>query len=108
MVTVELAVATLAALALLVMMLWGIALVVAQMACVDTASAVARQAARGDEAGVRLAEAGAPAGAQVEVRTRDEVVSVTVRLQARPLAGWLVAVPLHARAQVAREPGGDR
>ena len=59
MVTVELAVATLAALALLLMMLWGIYLVVMQLRCVDTAAAVARQEARGDDAGVRLAKSDA-------------------------------------------------
>lgn len=108
MVTVELAVATLAALALLLMMLWGIYLVVMQLRCVDTAAAVARQAARGDDAGVRLARSSAPPDARVVVSTRAEVVTVTVRLNARPLADWLVAVPLRAQAQVAQEPGGDQ
>ena len=50
MVTAELAVATLAALAMLTMMCWGVYLVVIQLRCTDTAAAVARQVARGDKA----------------------------------------------------------
>ena len=51
MVTAELAVTTLTAFTLLIVMCWGIYLVVLQVRCIDTASAVARQAARGDDAG---------------------------------------------------------
>ena len=107
MVTAELAVATLAALALLAMLVWAIFLVVVELRCVDTAAAVARQAARRDAAGVRLAEQAAPAGASVTTTTRAGVVTVTVRVRARPLVEGLPAVPLAARARVAQEPGGD-
>ena len=107
MVTAELAVAILAALALLGMMLWGIFLVVVELRCVDTASAVARQAARGDAKGVRMARDAAPAGASVSTSTRAGVVTVTVRVRARPWAEGLPAVPLGAQAGVAKEPGGD-
>lgn len=109
MVTAELAVSTLAALALLTMMCWGIYLVVMQMRCIDTAGEVARQAARGDDVGVRRAEHDAPTGARVQVTTGRQVTSVQVRLAARPFAHWLVAVPLHAEAKVDTEPeGGPR
>lgn len=107
MVTAELAVATLAALALLGTMLWGIFLVVVELTCVDTATAVARQAARGDAQGVRMARAAAPAGASVTTSTRSGVVTVTVRVRARPLVAGLPSVPLGAQARVAKEPGGD-
>jgi hypothetical protein len=106
MVTAELAVTILAALALLVMMCWGIYLIVMQLRCIDTAAAVARQTARGDSAAVRKIKDGAPAGATVVVQQRPSLVTVTVRLSAKPLASWLVAVPLHAEAQVVPEPGG--
>ena len=43
MVTAELAVTTLSAFTLLVMMCWGISLVILQLRCIDTAAAVARQ-----------------------------------------------------------------
>lgn len=107
MVTAELAVATLAALALLGVMLWGIFLVVVELRCVDTATAVARQAARGDAKGVRMARAAAPPGATVTTSTRGGVVTVTVRVRARPLVEGFPAVPLAAQARVAKEPGGD-
>jgi hypothetical protein len=34
------------------------------------------------------------------------VVTVTVKVRARPLGRWLVAVPLEARAEVVPEPSG--
>lgn len=105
MVTAELAVATLAGMAMLVMLCWGIYLVVMQVRCIDVATEVARQAARGDASAVRRAEREAPAGAAVLVRKGRSVTSVEVRLTARPFAAWLVAVPLRAYAEVVPEPG---
>lgn len=104
MVTAELAVSTLAVLAVLTMLCWAIYLVVLQMRCMETAGEVARQAARGDQAAVRRAERDAPAGAHVSVRAGARTTSVSVRVNARPLARWLVVVPLHAEAEVATEP----
>ena len=104
MVTAELAVTILTAFTLLVMMCWGISLVVLQLRCIDTAAAVARQTARGDDAGVAHARSQAPADAKVTVQQRASLVTVTVRVSARPLADWLVTVPLQARASVVREP----
>jgi hypothetical protein len=105
MVTAELAVTTLAAMAVLTMMCWGIYLVVIQLRCVDAAAAVARQAARADGAAVTKAKAGAPSGASIRIDRRPNLVTVTVRVKARPLGRWLVAVPLEARAHVVPEPG---
>jgi hypothetical protein len=105
MVTAELAVATLAALALLTMLCWAIYLVVMQMRCIDTAGEVARQAARKDTAAVQRAKRDAPAGAQVQVTASRSITRVEVRLTARPFAEWLVAVPLSAKAEVVSEPG---
>ncbi len=107
MVTAELAVSTLAAMAMLVMLCWGIYLVVMQVRCIDVATEVARQAARGDAAAVRRAEREAPPGAIVSVDRGRSVTTVEVRLSARPIAAWLVAVPLQARAEVVPEPGED-
>jgi hypothetical protein len=104
LVTAELAVTTLTAFTLLIMMCWGVSLVVMQLRCIDTAAAVARQAARGDQAGVVRATAKAPRGASVAVQRRPGLVTVTVHVAARPLADWLVTVPLQARAQVVPEP----
>ena len=104
MVTAELAVTTLAAFAVLTMMCWGIYLVVTQLRCVDAAAAVARQAARADAAAVAKAKAGAPTGAAIMIDKRPNLVTVTVRVRARPLGRWMAAVPLEARAQVIPEP----
>jgi hypothetical protein len=106
MVTAELAVTTLTAFTLLIIMCWAISLLVVQLRCIDTAAAVARQAARGDQAGVTRAKGNAPRGAQVTVQRRPDLVSVTVRVAAKPLADWLVTVPLQARAEVVPEPDG--
>jgi hypothetical protein len=104
MVTAELAVTTLAAFAVLTMMCWGIYLVVTQLRCVDAAAAVARQAARGDATAVGKAKAAAPSGATISIDKRPSLVTVTVRVKARPLGRWLPTVPLEARAQVVPEP----
>jgi hypothetical protein len=104
MVTAELAVTTLAACAVLTMMCWGIHLVVSQVRCVDVAAAVARQAARGDAAAVAKAKAAAPPNAAIVIDNGPSLVTVTVRVKARPLGRWLVAVPLEARALVIPEP----
>jgi hypothetical protein len=104
MVTAELAVTTLAAFAVLTMMCWGIYLVVTQLRCVDTAAAVARQAARGDTTAVGKAKAAAPSGATISIDKRPTLVIVIVRVRARPLGRWLPTVPLEARAQVVPEP----
>jgi hypothetical protein len=104
MVTAELAVTTLAAFAVLTMMCWGIYLVVTQLRCVDTAAAVARQAARGDTTAVGKAKAAAPSGATISIEKRPSLVTVIVRVRARPLGRWLPTVPLEARAQVVPEP----
>ncbi len=104
MVTAELAVTTLAACALLTMMCWGIYLVVTQVRCVDVAAAVARQAARGDAAAMAKAKAGAPPNATIVIDKGPSLVTVTVKVKARPLGRWLVAVPLEARALVIPEP----
>ena len=86
------------------MMCWGIYLVVTQLRCVDAAAAVARQAARADAAAVAKAKAGAPTGAAIMIDKRPNLVTVTVRVRARPLGRWMAAVPLEARAQVIPEP----
>jgi hypothetical protein len=108
MVTAELAVTTLAALAVLIMMCWGMYLLVTQLRCVDVAAAIARQAARGDTTSVGKAKAAAPAGATIVIDKGLSLVTVTVQVKARPFGRGLVAVPLKARAQVIPEPAGGR
>ena len=105
MVTAELAVSILAALALLSLLSWGIGLIVLQLQCGDTAAEVARQAARGDEAGITRAKRDAPDGSVIMIDTSGNTTIVTVRLQARPLSMLVPAVPLTASAEVVPEPG---
>jgi hypothetical protein len=108
MVTAELAVATLAALAVLLLLSWGIYLMVMQVRCIDTAAEVARQAARGDDAAVARARREAPAGARIHINRTEALVRVEVRVVARPLATNLAAVPLRADAEVVPEPEEPR
>lgn len=105
MVTAELAVATLAMLALLTLMCWGIYLLVMQIRIIDTAGEVARQSARGDKEAVSRARREAPAGARVQIKVSGGTARVEVQVMARPLAKGLVAVPLRAKAEVVTEPG---
>lgn len=107
MVTIELAVAMLAAVVVLITLCWGIFLVVIQLRLVDTAGEVARQAARGDRASIARVEAQAPRGARVSVRVAEPMTRVEVRLRVAPSA-LLPAVPLAAAAEAVTEPGVTR
>jgi hypothetical protein len=117
MVTAELAVATLAAGAMLIMLSWGVFLMTVQLRCIDSATEVARQTARGDEAAVTAARARAPEGAVIEITRSPELVTVTVRASVRPFAfgsdptsahrSGLSAVALRAQAKVVPEPGAS-
>ncbi len=108
LVTVELALSTLAVLIMLAMVSWALFLVMVQMACIDTASAVARQAARGDRHGVAAAEAAAPADAQVDLSRRGDRVLVGVRARVVAPGGLLPAVTVRARTEAVVEPGVGR
>jgi hypothetical protein len=115
MVTAELAVATLAAGVMLIMLSWGIFLITVQLRCMDSASAVARQIARGDDAAAAAARGRAPEGAGFELSESSELVIVKVRVSVRPFAfrsgaapahrSGLRAVKLGAEARVVPEPG---
>ncbi len=115
MVTAELAVATLAAGAMLIMLSWGIFLIGLQLRCIDSATEVARQAARHDNAAVTAARSRAPKGSAFQIRKSSELVTVEVRLGVRPFAFHSGAVPVHAsgaravvlsaQARVVPEPG---
>ena len=108
MVTAELAVATLAALVVMLLLSWGIYLMMMQVRCIDTAAEIARQAARGDDAAVAVAKREAPSGARIHIMRTDGVVRVEVAVVARPLTRNLVAVPLRAQAEVVPEPKEPR
>jgi len=104
MVTAELALGMVSAIFVLIFGCWAIVLGVLQLGCIDTAAETARQAARGDQQAVRSAEADAPRGATVTVKTVGDRVVVDVALFARPGGLRLPAVRLSAHAETLLEP----
>ncbi|MDG9702750.1 TadE family type IV pilus minor pilin [Streptomyces sp. DH37] len=104
-VTAETAVVVPSLIALLGLLLWGGAAVVAQVRCVDAASAGARAAAR-DEPPERIRRAVrvvAPRGAEVELSREGELVRV--RVTARAAGPGPLGVDLEAEAVAHAEPG---
>lgn len=71
----------------------------------STAGEVARQRARGDSTAARRAEQDAPAGTVVTVTGSGSDVVVLAELRSQPWGQWIPAMPLSARAVVAREGG---
>jgi hypothetical protein len=104
MVTVELAMGSLGAAAMLVLLAWVVSVLMLWGACQDLAIGVARQEARGDATAVADIVKRRPPGAQVDVRRQAGRVVVQVDLAARPWAEWLPSLPLHAEATVIAEP----
>lgn len=105
MVTIELAMGSLAAVGVLIMMCWVIFVVVQQVRCIDTATEIARQAARGDDAAVQQARKDAPSGAQVKIVDTPNTVRVEVRLTLRPFGDTVGSVDVRADAEAVWEPG---
>ena len=107
-VTAETAVVLPALTVILTLVLWAVAAVTAQLACVDAARMAARALARGEqEAAVRVAAAqAAPSGASVTVRASAQqvVAEVSASVGVTLPAVGRVGVPVHGRAMAAREP----
>lgn len=104
-VTVEAAFASLALVSLLSVLVSAIGVVLVGVQCVDVAGAVARQAARGDAAGVAEARSHAPAGAQVVITSTATSVTVRVNVAATLVPGSSLRVPLSATATSILETG---
>ncbi|HEX3908729.1 MAG TPA: TadE family type IV pilus minor pilin [Mycobacteriales bacterium] len=87
MVTAELAVALPALVLVLVAALYGVALITAQLRCVDAAAVGARLAARGETGQLARSTAldAAPAGAGLEISRSATVVTATVTVRVAPL-----------------------
>lgn len=108
MVTAEFAVA-LPAFALVVLAaLSGVAVMTAQLRCVDAADVAARMAARGDTVSLVRAAAmdGAPRGAQLDVVATATLVTATVRARLSPpgLSRFLPSVTVQAHVTDVLEP----
>jgi hypothetical protein len=104
MVTVEIAFGLTIVVFLMAAFAWIILLVGAQVQCIDAATEIARQVARGNRAAVEQATADAPDRAEIAVSSEGEDVVVTVSLESAP-ADWLPAVTLSADATAIKEPG---
>lgn len=112
-VTAETAIAIPSLLVLLMILVWILVVVTAQLRVVDAARAGARAAARGESAAqaAAVAEQIAPAGAAALISRSGDEVRVEVRVQVRPPGGIpvLPSVMVDAVAYAAAEDavGGD-
>ncbi|GAA0968706.1 hypothetical protein GCM10009555_014530 [Acrocarpospora macrocephala] len=107
-VTAEIAVALPALVVVLGAALWAVAVVCAQLECVDAARAGARAAARGESVDAVRAVVlrWAPEGAQATVVVHGDLARVEVIAKIRPVAGLLVPpFTVSATASSATEPG---
>jgi hypothetical protein len=104
MVTLELALASVGAAAVMVVLAWVLTVVVLLVRCQDTAAGIARQEARGDARASAAVASGRPNGARVSIRRANDEIRVVVDLEARPWAAWLPAIPLAASAMAIAEP----
>lgn len=110
-VTAETAVALPALVVVLLLAVWVLACVAAQLRCVDAARVAARELARGESVATATAAARpvAPQGAAVRVQRDGDRVEVLVTARVRPLGGLLAlapAAPVSARAVALAEPAG--
>lgn len=101
--TAETAVALPALVVVLLLAVWVLACVAAQLRCVDAARVAARELARGESAASATAAARpvAPGGAEVRVRRDGDRVEVLVSARVRPLGrllGLVPVTPVSARA----------
>ncbi|MCW3156481.1 hypothetical protein [Micropruina sonneratiae] len=103
MVSVEVAFGVLFSAVVAIGLCYLIAIVVQLGQLQAVAGEVARQRARGDVAAAERVVADAPAGTRVRVSDSGDDLVVDVELAARPWAGVIPALPLTARAVVARE-----
>ncbi|MGH8869216.1 MAG: TadE family type IV pilus minor pilin [Actinomycetes bacterium] len=105
--TAEMAVALPVLGVVLAMLLWGVAVAVAHVQCLDAARLAARAVARGESvpAAREAALAAAPEGSEVSVSASGGLVRVAVRTRVGPTAGVLASVPGLAVHAVAVTPG---
>lgn len=102
--TIELAIGLISLTMAAGVLVFAAQLLVLQLRCVDSATEIARQEARGDVRRVAAAEANLPPGATVHRERHGDLAQVSVELSARPWSA-MPAVPLSARATRALEPG---
>lgn len=104
MVTVEIVCGILIVMMMLAFFGWAVSLFGTQAMCIDSASDIARQAARGDKDAVRREKKSAPTGATVDVDSHGEEVTVEVTVTSKPF-DFVPAVTLRAESTALKEPG---
>jgi Flp pilus assembly protein TadG len=108
MVTAEFAVALPAFVVVVGAALFAVAVVMAQLRCVDAAAVAARMAARGDTSSQIEATSlpAAPGHAAIELTTTVDTVTATVRASVSPfgMLRFIPAVTVQAHVVEAREP----
>jgi Flp pilus assembly protein TadG len=109
MVTAEIAVAMPVLMVLLAVGLTAVAVIAAQMRCVDAAREAARALARGESisAARSLADAAGPHGATLASNTEGDLVRTSVRATVSSIGGLFPAFTVHADAVALREPAGS-
>ena len=105
MVSVELAFVVLLAALVSIGLSYLLALVIQLGQLQAIVGEVARQQARGDSSAAHRAQSDAPLGTTVTVRGSGGDVVVQAELRSQPRGRWIPAMPLSARAVVAREGG---
>ncbi len=103
MVTIELAVGILVIIVVTASLVSMAMLGVAQAACVESASQLARQTARADETAVKDAKERAPKGAKMTIVRGQDGVEATVHLDVAVLG--IGSVTVMGEAWAAYEPG---
>lgn len=108
MVTAEIAVAMPVLMVLLAVGLTAMAVIAAQMRCVDAAREAARALARGESisAARSLANTAGPHGAALATSEHGDRVEAEVRGTVAPIGGLFPAFTVHAAAVALREPTG--
>jgi hypothetical protein len=104
MVTIELVCGILIVMTMLALFGWAVSLFGMQAMCIDTASDIARQTARGDSEAVQRVRDSAPEGAVINIDKSAAEVEVTVRLASKPF-DFVPPVHLKAVATAVMEPG---
>lgn len=109
MVTAEFAVALPAFVVVVLLAFGGVAVMTAQLRCVDAAEAAARLAARGDPVAVvhAMALRNAPGGSTLSVTTADQLVTATVqaKISLPGLRTLLPGITVRAHVTDPLEPG---
>lgn len=113
MVTAEMAIGLTGLVIIVLGLLWAVAVVTAQVRCIDAARDAARARARGESAAVSRAEAQRSAPDGAEIRFHRKGGNVRVEVVARASPPWPVlsgvgTVSVRGRATVALEPGEAR